>query len=54
MIMAKQWYVLKVQSGREEQVKESVEKRIKIEGLEDRFGQILIPTEKVSEIKGGK
>jgi len=52
--MAKQWYVLKVQSGREDQVKESVARRIKIEGLEERFGEILIPTEKVSEIKGGK
>ncbi len=48
------WYVVKVQSGREESIKESIERRVKIEGLQDCFGQIVIPTEKVSEMRKNK
>jgi transcriptional antiterminator NusG len=48
------WYVVKVQSNREESIKESIERRVKIEGLQDSFGQIVIPTEKVSEMRKGK
>jgi len=48
------WYVVKVQSGREESIKESIERRVKIEGLQESFGQIVIPTEKVSEMRKGK
>ncbi len=48
------WYVVKVQSGREETIKEAIEKKIKIEGLENAFGQIVIPTEKVSEMRKNK
>lgn len=44
------WYVVKVQSGREESIKDAIERRVKIEGLQDSFGQILIPTEKVTEL----
>ncbi len=47
------WYVLKVQSGREESIKESLLKHAKIQGLEKYFGQIIVPSERVSEIKGG-
>ena len=50
----KRWYVVKVQSGREESIKESIERRVKIEGLEDFFGQIIIPVERVVEMRGGK
>jgi transcriptional antiterminator NusG len=50
----KHWYVVKVQSGREESIKEAIERRVKIEGLEQFFGQIVIPVEKVTEIRGGK
>jgi len=50
----KRWYVVKVQSGREESIKESIERRVKIEGLEEYFGQIIIPVEKVTEMRGGK
>ena len=49
-----QWYVVKVQSGREESIKEAIERRVKIEGLQDAFGQIVIPTEKVSEMRKNK
>jgi transcriptional antiterminator NusG len=50
----KRWYVVKVQSGREESIKEAIERRIKIEGLEEFFGQIVIPVEKVTEMRNGK
>jgi len=49
-----QWFVLKVQSNRERTIRDSLLKRIRIEGLEDDFGEIIIPTEKVVETKGGK
>src|SRR5262245_7463166 len=50
----KRWYVVKVQSGREESIREAIERKVKIEGLEEYFGQIFIPTEKVTEIRKGK
>jgi len=49
-----QWYVLKVQSNREETIRDALLKRVKIAGLEKYFGEIIIPTEKVTEVKGGK
>jgi transcription termination/antitermination protein NusG len=49
-----QWYVLKVQSNREKSIKDSLLRRIKMEGLEQHFGEVVIPTEKVVETKGGK
>lgn len=48
------WYVLKVQSNREKSVRDSILRRIKMEGLESEFGEVVIPTEKVVETKGGK
>jgi transcription termination/antitermination protein NusG len=50
----KHWYVVKVQSGREESIKEAIERRVKIDGLEEYFGQIVIPMEKVTEVKNNK
>ena len=50
----KHWYVVKVQSGREESIKEAIERKVKIEGLEEYYGQIFIPTEKVTEMRRGK
>ena len=50
----KHWYIVKVQSGREESIKEAIERRVKIEGLEEYFGQIKIPVEKVTELRNGK
>lgn len=43
------WYVIKVQSGREESIKGAIERKIKIEGLEPFFGRIEIPVEEVVE-----
>lgn len=48
------WYVLKVQSNRESSIREAILRRLKIAGLDDRVSQIVIPTEKVTEIKSGK
>jgi transcription termination/antitermination protein NusG len=48
------WYVLKVQSNREKSIRQSLLKRIKRENLEEYFEEIVIPTEKVVETKGGK
>ncbi len=52
--MAKNWYVVHTYSGFEEKVKASIEEKIKIKGLEDKITRILIPTEKVVELKGKK
>jgi transcriptional antiterminator NusG len=50
----KHWYVVKVQSGREDTIKEAIERRVRKEGLEEFFGQIVIPVEKITEIKQDK
>jgi transcriptional antiterminator NusG len=52
--MAKKWYVVKAMSGQERKVKSNVEARIQVEELGDSVGRVLIPTENVSEVKGGK
>ncbi len=50
--MAKQWYVLRVASNKEEQVREALDRKVKIEGLEDKIGRILVPTEKRPSPRG--
>jgi len=50
----KRWYVVKVQSGREDTIKEAIERRVKKERLEEFYGQIVIPVEKVTEVKTDK
>ncbi len=52
--MAKRWYVVQAFSGYEGKVKRSLEERIKRFGMEDHFGDILVPTEEVVEMKGGQ
>src|SRR5262245_13435586 len=51
---ALRWYVLKVQSNREKSIRENILRRVRREGLEKFFGEIIIPMEKVAETKGGK
>lgn len=51
--MAKQWYVVHAYSNFEGKVKASIEEHVKLAGMEDKFGQILIPTEEVVEIRDG-
>ena len=51
--MTKRWYVIHAYSGSESQVRKLLRDRIQVAGLEDRFGDILIPTEEVVEIRSG-
>ena len=52
--MTKRWYVVHAYSGFESHVKRSMEERIKLHGMEDMFGEILIPTEEVVEMREGQ
>jgi transcriptional antiterminator NusG len=52
--MAKRWYVVHAYSGYEKQVMRSLEERIQRAGMEDMFGEVLVPTEEVVEMKGGQ
>ena len=52
--MAMRWYVVHAYSGFENQVKRSLQERIKRFGMEDKFGEILVPTEEVVEMKEGQ
>ena len=52
--MSLQWYVVHAYSGFENQVKKSLEDRVKRFALEDKFGQILVPTEEVVEMRDGQ
>ena len=51
--MTLRWYIVHAYSNYEYKVKSSLEERIKLLGLEDKFGEILIPTEEVVEMKEG-
>jgi len=48
------WYVLKVQSSREDTIRDALERRVKIQGLGRFFGRIVVPTEKITEIRNNK
>ena len=50
----KQWYVLRAISGKETKVKEYIETDVKLRGLTDYVSQVLIPTEKVVQVRNGK
>ena len=52
--MEKNWYVVHTYSGYEEKVKLSVEDNVLRRGLAEKIGQILIPAEKIVELKSGK
>ena len=52
--MAKRWYVVHAYSGFEKHVKRSLEERIKLNSMEELFGEILVPTEEVVEMRGGQ
>ena len=52
--MTKRWYVVHAYSGFESQVKRSLEDAIKRAGMEESFGEILVPTEEVVEMRAGQ
>jgi transcriptional antiterminator NusG len=52
--MAKQWFILHALSGHELKVQKNIASRVQQEEMEEIIGEVLIPTEKVSEVKQGK
>ena len=51
---AAEWYAVRVQSNKEDSVKRNMERRIELRGLQRKISQLVVPTEKVAEIKNGK
>jgi transcription termination/antitermination factor NusG len=52
--VSQRWYIVHAYSNFEHKVKSSLEERIKLMGLEEKFGDILVPTEEVVEMKEGQ
>ena len=52
--MAMRWYVVHAYSGFEKKVATSLRERIELHKMEDRFGEILVPTEEVVEMRAGQ
>ena len=52
--MSKRWYVVHAYSGFEKHVMRSLMERVKMYGMEDQFGEILVPTEEVVEMRDGR
>ena len=48
------WYVIQAFSGFEKRVAQTIKEHIKIQGLEDSFGEVLVPTEEVVEMRAGQ
>lgn len=52
--MTKRWYVIHAYSGFEKSVQRALLERIERAGMQDKFGEILVPVEEVVEMKGGQ
>lgn len=52
--MRSQWFVIHTLSGQEHKVKESIEKRLKTEEMGEYISEVLVPVEKVVDVRGGK
>jgi len=52
--MAQQWYAVHTYSGHEQKAKRYLESAIENSGLQEQFGEVLVPTEEVTEMKQGK
>ncbi|MBE9538763.1 MAG: transcription termination/antitermination protein NusG [Proteobacteria bacterium] len=52
--MAMRWYVVHAYSGYEKKVAASLKERIELHGLDDSFGEVLVPTEEVVEMRAGQ
>lgn len=50
----KRWYVVHAYSGYEKYVMQALQERIRIDGLDEKFGDILVPTEEVVELRAGQ
>ena len=53
-IMRSQWFVIHTLSGQEQKVKESIERRLKAEEMGEYIKEVLVPMEKVAEVRNGK
>ena len=51
--MKKQWFVLQTLTGQEQKVKRYIEAQVRLEDMQELVGEVVIPTEKVSEVKRG-
>ena len=54
MTTSMRWYVVHAYSGQEKSIQNALIDRIKRSGMQDKFGQVLVPTEEVVEMKGGQ
>ncbi len=54
MTATMQWYVIRCQTGREGKIRDSLLKRVKACAQAEKFGKVLVPTEGISSIRGGK
>jgi len=52
--MAKRWFVIHTQTGVEEKVKTHIENKLRLSATKDLISQILVPSEKVTEVRSGK
>jgi len=52
--MALEWFVIHAYSNYEAKVRDSLKERIMLNNLDDKFGDIIVPTEEVVEIKNGE
>ena len=52
--MAKRWYVVHAYSGFEHQVERALKERIARASMQEKFGDVLVPTEEVIEMRGGQ
>src|SRR5919204_3941819 len=52
--MQSQWFVIHTLAGQEQKVKDSIERRLKTEEMGEFVKEVLIPMEKVAEVRGGK
>lgn len=52
--MTKRWYVVHAYSGYEKQVMRALKERIELSGLQDFFGEVMVPTEEVVEMRAGQ
>ena len=53
-VMSKKWYVVHAYSGFEKSVARALKERIERDGMQEQFGQILVPVEEVVEMKSGQ
>lgn len=52
--MAKRWYVIHAYSGYEKKVAAALKERVELQGMQDFFGEVIVPTEEVVEMRGGQ